>query len=169
MEKNPIVLIETSSGDILIELFADQSPVTVENFLRYLADDFYKNTIFHRVIKGFMIQGGGLTMKMEEKTTYDPINNEAANGLKNSRGTIAMARTGEPHSATSQFFINTVDNDFLDYKSPDEAGYGYCVFGKVIDGMDVVDKIEKAKIKDVGIHSDVPSDMILITNASLFE
>ena len=166
---NPTVLLETSSGDILIELFPEQAPETVENFLTYVKDGFYANTIFHRVIKGFMIQGGGLTMKMETKPTRAPIRNEANNGLKNDRGTIAMARTSDPHSATAQFFINTVDNDFLNFSSPDVNGYGYCVFGKVIDGMDVVDKIEKIKTRTLGMHSDVPTDMVLITGASLFE
>lgn len=166
---NPLVLLETSSGDILIELFTDKAPKTVENFLRYVNEGFYGNTIFHRVIKGFMIQGGGMTMKMEEKPTHEPIENEATNGLKNVRGSVAMARTPDPHSATAQFFINTVDNAFLDHTSPDEAGYGYCVFGQVTDGMDVVDKIEKLKTRTLGFHSDVPVDMVLITSASLFE
>lgn len=166
---NPTVLLETSSGDVLIELFPDKAPKTVENFLTYVKEGFYDNTIFHRVIKGFMVQGGGMTMRMDEKPTHDPIENEASNGLKNTRGTVAMARTREPHSATAQFFINTVDNSFLDYTSPDDDGYGYCVFGQVVDGMNVVDKMEKAKTKTMGIHSDVPVDMILITSASLFE
>ena len=166
---NPVVLIETSSGDILVELFADKAPATVENFLAYMKEGFYNNTIFHRVIKGFMVQGGGLTMRMEDKPTHAPIKNEADNGLSNKRGTIAMARTPNPHSATAQFFINTVDNGFLDFTSPDASGYGYCVFGKVTEGMDVVDKMEKAKTTTAGIHSDVPKDMILITNVSLFE
>lgn len=166
---NPLVLLETSSGDILVELFIDQAPITGKNFLQYVNDGFYNNTIFHRVIKGFMIQGGGFTMKMEEKATREPIKNEAENGLKNIRGTLAMARTAEPDSATAQFFINTVDNTFLDYNSPDECDYGYCVFGKVIEGMDVVDTIEKVKTHIVGLHSDVPTDMVLISKASLFE
>lgn len=166
---NPTVLLETTSGDVLIELFPEKAPVTVENFLKYVNEGFYNNTIFHRVIKGFMVQGGGMTMRMEEKETHDPIENEAANGLKNTRGAIAMARTRDPHSASAQFFINTVDNAFLDYTSPDVDGYGYCVFGQVIEGMDAVDKMEKVKTKSAGIHSDVPVDMILITNASLFE
>ena len=166
---NPMVLLETSSGDILLELFPEQAPVTVENFLTYVRDGFYSNTIFHRVIKNFMIQGGGMTMRMEEKPTRDPIRNEADNGLKNERGTVAMARTREPHSASAQFFINAVDNDFLDHSSPDEAGYGYCVFGKVVEGMDVVEKILKVKTKTVGMYDDVPADMVLITSASMFE
>lgn len=166
---NPMVLIETSSGDILIELFIEQAPITVKNFLKYVNNGFYKNTIFHRVIDGFMIQGGGLNIKMEEKPTDSSIENEASKGLKNIRGTIAMARTADPHSATSQFFINTVDNNFLDYQSPDEDGYGYCVFGRVIEGMNVVDSIQKTKTHQSGIHTDVPKDMVLITNISLFE
>ena len=153
---NPTVLLETTSGDILIELYADKAPATVENFLKYVNEGFYANTIFHRVIKGFMIQGGGMNMKMEEKATHAPIKNEADNGLANERGTIAMARTRDPHSATAQFFINTVDNGFLNFSSPDVNGYGYCVFGKVIEGMEAVDKIEKEKTTTRGIHSDVP-------------
>lgn len=166
---NPMVLFETSSGDILIELFPDKAPQTVENFLRYVQEGFYDNTIFHRVIKGFMVQGGGLTMRMEEKPVHEPIQNEAANGLKNVRGAVAMARTADPHSATAQFFINTVDNAFLDHTAPNADGYGYCVFGQVSDGMDVVDKIEKLKTRTVGMYSDVPTDMVLVTSASIFE
>ncbi len=166
---NPTVLLETTSGDILIELFADKAPVTVENFLSYVKEGFYSNTIFHRVIKGFMIQGGGLTMRMEDKATHAPIKNEADNGVANARGTIAMARTSDPHSATAQFFINTVDNDFLNFSSPTPQGWGYCVFGQVVEGMDVVDKIEKEKTTSRGIHSDVPVSSVLITNASIFE
>ena len=165
---NPTVLLETTSGDILIELFADKAPVTVENFLSYVKEGFYSNTIFHRVIKRFMIQGGGLTMRMEDKATHAPIKNEADNGVANARGTIAMARTSDPHSATAQFFINTVDNDFLNFSSP-TPGWGYCVFGQVVEGMDVVDKIEKEKTTSRGIHSDVPVSSVLITNASIFE
>lgn len=166
---NPMILLETSSGDILVELYADKAPKTVENFLTYVKEGFYNNTIFHRVIKGFMIQGGGMTMRMDEKATHEPIENEAANGLKNERGTLAMARTRDPHSATAQFFINTVDNEFLNHTSPDPDGYGYCVFGKVVEGMDTVEKIEKVKTKSSGIHSDVPTDMVLITAATEFE
>ena len=166
---NPTVLLETTSGDILIELYADKAPATVENFLKYVNEGFYANTIFHRVIKGFMIQGGGMNMKMEEKATHAPIKNEADNGLANERGTIAMARTREPHSATAQFFINLVDNDFLDHSEPTLDGWGYCVFGKVVDGMDAVDKIAKVKTKAVGMHEAVPTDMVLITGASRFE
>ena len=166
---NPTVLLETTSGDILIELYADKAPATVENFLKYVNEGFYANTIFHRVIKGFMIQGGGMNMKMEEKATHAPIKNEADNGLANERGTIAMARTRDPHSATAQFFINLVDNAFLNHSSPTLDGWGYCVFGKVVEGMENVDKIAKVKTKTVGFHENVPTDMVLITGASRFE
>ena len=158
-----------TSGDILIELFPDKAPDTVANFLQYVDDGFYANTIFHRVIPGFMIQGGGLGPRMDEKATRAPVKNEADNGLSNDRGTIAMARTMDPHSATAQFFINLVDNDFLNYSAPVPSGWGYCVFGKVVEGMDVVDKIAKVKTKSVGIHENVPTDMVLITGASRFE
>jgi len=169
MADNPLVLLETSSGDILLELFPEQAPETVKNFLHYVDDGFYTQTIFHRVIPGFMIQGGGMTMKMEEKTTRPPIPNEAANGLANERGTVAMARTSDPHSATAQFFINAVDNDFLNHSAPTAQGFGYCVFGRVQEGMDVVDKILKVKTRTVGVHSDVPVDMILIAGAGRFD
>ena len=166
---NPMILIETTSGDILVELYPDKAPKSVENFLRYVDDGFYNNTIFHRVIKDFMIQGGGLTLRMEEKPTRDPIPNEAASGLKNTRGALAMARTFEPHSAAAQFFINTVDNPELDFTAPDAAGFGYCVFGAVVDGMDVVNKIEKTKVRAMGDHEAVPADSVLITSMSRFE
>lgn len=167
--ENPFVLIETSSGDILVELFADTTPETVANFLRYVDEGFYKNTIFHRVIKDFMIQGGGLTMRMEEKTTRAPIRNEADAGPKNTRGTLAMARMAEPHSAAAQFFINTVDNPELDYTESTPEGYGYCVFGQVAEGMDTVAKIEKIKVKAVGGHEAVPVDSVVITGVSRFD
>ncbi len=166
---NPTVLIETTSGDILVELFADKAPKTVENFLSYVDDEFYANTIFHRVIPGFMIQGGGMGARMDEKETKAPVTNEADNGVKNDRGTIAMARTMDPHSATAQFFINLVDNAFLDHSSPSMQGWGYCVFGKVIEGIENVDKIAKVKTKSVGMHDDVPVDMVMITGVSRFE
>ena len=169
MATNPEVLLETTSGDILIELFEDKAPNTVANFLKYVDDGFYKNTIFHRVISGFMIQGGGLTARMEEKPTGEPIENEARNGVANERGTIAMARTMDPHSATAQFFINLVDNDFLNFSSESTQGWGYCVFGRVVEGMDVVDKIAKVKTRSVGPYDDVPADLVIITNASRFE
>jgi len=169
MADNPTVLLETSSGDILVELYADKAPKTVANFLQYVDDGFYANTIFHRVIPGFMIQGGGLCARMDEKATREPVTNEADNGLKNERGTIAMARTRDPHSATAQFFINLVDNDFLNHSAPSLDGWGYCVFGKVTEGFDVIDKIAKVKTKTVGFHENVPTDMVLITGASRFE
>ena len=169
MSDNPTVLLETSSGDILVELYADKAPQTVANFLKYVDDGFYANTIFHRVINGFMIQGGGLGARMDEKPTREPVTNEADNGLKNERGTLAMARTRDPHSATAQFFINLVDNDFLNHSSPTPDGWGYCVFGKVTEGMENVDKIAKVKTKTVGFHENVPTDMVLITGASRFE
>lgn len=169
MSENPVVLLETTSGDILVELYPDKAPATVENFLKYVDEGFYNNTLFHRVIAGFMIQGGGLDPKMKEKPTHAPIRNEADNGLKNDRGTIAMARTMEPHSATAQFFINHANNGFLDYTAPTVQGWGYCVFGRVTEGMDVVDKIAKVKTKRVGMYDDVPADMVLITSASRFE
>lgn len=168
MADNPMVLLETTSGDILVELFADKAPKTVANFLQYVDDGFYANTIFHRVIPGFMIQGGGLGARMDEKPAREPVPNEADNGLKNKRGTIAMARTSDPHSASAQFFINLVDNDFLDFSAPTPDGWGYCVFGRVTDGMDVVDKIAKVKTKTVGMHENVPTDMVLITGAGRF-
>ncbi|MBP3731341.1 MAG: peptidyl-prolyl cis-trans isomerase [Mailhella sp.] len=166
---NPLVLMETSSGDILIELFADKAPETVANFLRYVDEGFYSNTIFHRVIKDFMIQGGGLGVRMDEKPTHEPIKNEAGNGLSNKRGTVAMARTAEPHSAAAQFFINLVDNEDLDHTDDTPEGFGYCVFGRVEDGMDVVDKIGRLKVKPQGDHEAVPLDMVVITGVSRFE
>ncbi len=163
------ILMETSSGDMLIELYDDKAPKTVANFLSYVDDEFYKNTIFHRVIDGFMIQGGGLGVRMEEKETKAPVENEATNGLKNEKFTIAMARTSEPHSATAQFFINTEDNEELDHQDTSDESFGYCVFGKVIDGEDVVAKIAKLKTKEMGEHGNVPVDMVVITNISRFE
>ena len=169
MSENPVVLLETTSGDILVELYPDKAPETVANFLKYVDNGFYNNTIFHRVIPGFMIQGGGLPARMQQQHTEAPIKNEADNGLKNDRGTIAMARTMDPHSATAQFFINLVDNDFLNFQAPSGNGWGYCVFGKVTEGMDVVDKIAKVKTTTVGMYQDVPSDLVVITGASRFE
>ena len=169
MADNPTVLLETTSGDILIELFTDKAPKTVANFLQYVDEGFYTNTIFHRVIPSFMIQGGGLGARMDEKSTREPVANEADNGVKNERGTIAMARTRDPHSATAQFFINLEVNSFLDHSAPTLDGWGYCAFGRVTEGMDVVDKIAKVKTKSMGMHENVPVDMVLITNASRFE
>ena len=166
---DPVVKLETSMGDILVRLDARKAPMTTANFLEYVKAGQYDGTIFHRVIKDFMIQGGGMTASLREKTTRAPIKNEADNGLSNDRGTIAMARTMDPHSATAQFFMILVDNDFLNYSAPVPSGWGYCVFGKVVEGMDVVDKIAKVKTKSVGFHENVPTDMVLITGASRFE
>lgn len=166
---NPTVLLETTSGDILIELYADKAPATVENFLKYVNEGFYANTIFHRVIKGFMIQGGGMNMKMEEKATHAPIKNEADNGLRNRKYTIAMARTSDPHSATAQFFINVRDNSFLDHRSKDPQGWGYAVFGKVIRGQDVVDQIAAVKTGSRGYYEDVPMQPVIIKRATIVE
>ena len=159
---NPQVVIETSEGNIVLELYPDKAPATVKNFLEYVDAKFYDSTIFHRVIRGFMIQGGGFTADMNQKPTNDPIQNEADNGLENQRGTIAMARTSAPHSATSQFFINSVNNDFLNFKSKSGQGWGYAVFGKVVEGMDVVDAISAVKTGAKGMFRDVPADPIVI-------
>ena len=158
-EVNPVVEMITSMGKIEIELDAEKAPITVKNFLSYVDSKFYDDTIFHRVINNFMIQGGGFTEDFKSKETAPPIKNEAANGLLNKRGTIAMARTGEVDSATSQFFVNVVDNTFLDHKVRD---YGYCVFGKVISGMDVVDKIKVVKTTRKGPYTDVPVETVFI-------
>ncbi len=163
--KNPIVLMDTSLGKIKIELFAKEAPISVKNFLAYVDKGFYGGTIFHRVINGFMIQGGGFTTDFHQKQTDAPIKNEAGNGLKNDRGTIAMARTGAPDSATSQFFINVVDNAGLNRPSPD--GYGYAVFGKVISGMDVVDKIKSVKTGMKMGMRDVPETPVVIKSVSV--
>ncbi len=163
---NPQVELKTTAGTIVIELYADKAPKTVENFLRYVSDGFYKGTIFHRVIPGFMVQGGGFTPDYKQKPVRDPVTNEAANGLSNSAGTLAMARTPDPHSATAQFFINVVDNPFLDYRAPNQRGYGYCVFGKVVQGMDVAQKIVSVQTGPGGpFPTDVPQSAILIEDA----
>jgi cyclophilin family peptidyl-prolyl cis-trans isomerase len=169
MSANPKVKIETTMGDIVLELDAQNAPVSTANFLSYVKEGFYDGTIFHRVIPGFMIQGGGLTADMVEKPTKAPIKNEANNGLLNHRGTIAMARTSEPHSASSQFFINVSDNDFLNFKSETSQGWGYAVFGKVIEGMDVVDKIVGVETGQVKFYRDVPKEPIIIKKASIIE
>ena len=162
-----MVKIHTTKGVITLNLFADKAPETVQNFLDYAKEGFYDGTIFHRVIDGFMIQGGGMEPGMKEKATNKPINNEASNGLSNTRGTIAMARTPNPHSATSQFFINVADNTFLDFKSPTPDGYGYCVFGEVTDGMDVVDAIKDVATTSFGMHQDVPAEDVVITKVEV--
>lgn len=161
------VTLQTNEGNIVIELDGEKAPNTVKNFLGYVESGFYDNTVFHRVISGFMIQGGGLTTDYEEKANKTPIQNEAANGLKNRRGTIAMARTNDPHSATSQFFINVVDNSFLDYKNATVNGYGYAVFGKVVEGMDVVDKIAQKQTTRMGYMQDVPVTPVIIEKATV--
>lgn len=155
-----MVTITTNFGDIAVELYQEKAPETVKNFLHYVDDGFYDGTIFHRVIDGFMIQGGGFDTAFQQKSTRTPIRNEAGNGLKNQRGTLAMARTSDPHSATSQFFINVVDNAGLDYPKPD--GHGYAVFGKVVDGMDVVDRIKSVPTGIKNGHRDVPVEAVEI-------
>jgi len=158
----PNVILHTSHGDITLELDAENSPKTVANFLQYARDGHYANTLFHRVIDGFMIQGGGMEPGMKQKPTRAPVANEAANGLKNKKYTVAMARTSDPHSATAQFFINVGDNDFLDFKSPGGQGWGYCVFGKVVAGQDVVDRIKGVPTGTSGFHQDVPREDVVI-------
>jgi len=165
--KNPIVVITTSMGTIEAELYADKAPESVKNFLAYAESGHYDNTVFHRVIKGFMIQGGGMTADMSQKPTKAPIKNEADNGLKNENGTLAMARTSVVDSATSQFFINVKDNAFLDHKGKTPQGYGYAVFGKVISGMDVVQKIENVATTSKGMNQDVPSEPVLIKSVTV--
>jgi cyclophilin family peptidyl-prolyl cis-trans isomerase len=161
---NTIVKMQTTLGDITIELDAGAAPITVKNFLEYVNDGYYNGTIFHRVIKGFMVQGGGMTKDMQSKASNDPIVNEASNGLKNKRGTLAMARTNDPDSASSQFFINHADNDFLDYRGPGPDKIGYAVFGKVTQGMDVVDKIAAVKTGRKGHYDDVPTTPVEIVS-----
>jgi len=161
------VKLHTNHGVITLELDPDKAPITVENFLGYVTSGHYDNTVFHRVIDNFMIQGGGFEPGMKEKSTHASIRNEADNGLKNARGTIAMARTNDPHSATAQFFINVTDNDFLDFRAPDPQGWGYCVFGHVSDGLDVVDKIRKVATGNKGFHQDVPKEDIVINHAEV--
>ncbi len=163
----PSVLLKTNHGDITLELDAAKAPKSVANFLAYVNSGHYDGTIFHRVIDNFMIQGGGMTAGMKQKATLDQIENEANNGLKNERGTIAMARTSDPHSATAQFFINVNDNDFLNHTAPTPQGWGYAVFGKVSNGMDVVDKIKKVQTGNAGYHQDVPTEDVVIEKASV--
>ncbi len=164
----PMVELQTSQGKIVIELNAEKAPKTVENFVKYVNQGFYNDTIFHRVIDGFMIQGGGMTKDMKEKPTSGKIRNEANNGLKNKRGTIVMARTPDPHSASSQFFINLVDNAFLDFTSEQSPQtWGYAVFGRVVEGMDVVDRIAKVKTGNSGMHQNVPVEPVIIKSVTL--
>ena len=161
------VKLHTNHGIITLELDAEKAPVTVANFLAYVESGHYDNTVFHRVIDGFMIQGGGFEPGMNQKPTGEQIKNEADNGLKNERGTIAMARTQAPHSATAQFFINIADNDFLNYKAPNANAWGYCVFAKVVEGSEVVDKIKGVKTGSSGFHQDVPKEDVIIERAEV--
>ncbi|OWS69527.1 peptidylprolyl isomerase [Polynucleobacter campilacus] len=163
------VLLKTNHGDITLSLDSEKAPKSVANFVQYVKSGHYDGTIFHRVINNFMIQGGGMTAGMKQKTTGAEIENEANNGLKNDRYTVAMARTSDPHSATAQFFINTNNNDFLNHTAPNNQGWGYAVFGKVTDGMNIVDTIGKVKTGSSGFHQDVPSEDVLIDKASVLE
>jgi len=169
MSTSPQVILHTNQGDILIELDAVKAPKTVENFITYVQDGFYDGTIFHRVINNFMIQGGGFDADMQQKPTRAPVQNEADNGLKNARYTLAMARTSDPHSATAQFFINVSDNDFLNFTAPNPNGWGYAVFGRVVEGTDVVDKIKVVKTGTRGFHQDVPTEAIIIEKTTLVQ
>ncbi|MEX1221865.1 MAG: peptidylprolyl isomerase [Idiomarina sp.] len=161
------VTLHTNHGDITIKLFADKAPKTVANFVQYATDGFYDNTLFHRVISNFMVQGGGMTAGLEPKPTRDPIENEADNGLVNKIGTVAMARTNDPHSATAQFFVNVADNDFLNFRAANAQGYGYCVFGEVVEGMDVVEKIRDVKTTSNFPHQDVPVEDVVIESTTV--
>jgi len=169
MNSSPHVKLQTSMGDIVLELNAEKAPKTVENFLSYVNEGFYDGTVFHRVIKNFMVQGGGFDSAMKQKQSHAPIDNEADNGLKNDKYTVAMARTSDPHSATAQFFINVADNDFLNHSAPTPNGWGYAVFGHVIQGTEVVDKIEAVKTGNKGFHQDVPTEPVIIEHASVLE
>jgi len=162
-----MVTLHTNYGDIKIALNAEKAPQTVENFLKYANSGFYDGTIFHRVIDGFMVQGGGFLPGMEQKTVQDPIQNEATNGLSNKKGTLAMARTPDPHSATAQFFINVGDNNFLDFTSETSQGWGYCVFAEVVEGMDIVEKIKDVATGSEGFHQDVPLENVVITKVTI--
>lgn len=169
MSTSPRVKLETSMGDIVIELDATKAPKTAVNFVDYVKDGFYNGTVFHRVMDGFMIQGGGFEPGLKQKPTKAPIDNEANNGLKNDKYTIAMARTNDPHSATAQFFINVADNDFLNHTAPTPNGWGYAVFGKVVSGTEVVDKIKGVKTGNSGFHQNVPTQDVIINKAVIVE
>ena len=169
MSTSPRVNMQTSLGNIVIELDAEKAPKTTENFLTYVREGFYDGTIFHRVINNFMVQGGGFDATMKQKQTHAPVENEANNGLKNDRYTLAMARTADPHSATAQFFINVADNDFLNFTAPTPNGWGYAVFGKVVEGTEVVDKMKVVKTGNRGFHQDVPAENIVIEKATVVE
>ena len=164
-----MIKLHTNYGDITLELDSEKAPITVQNFIDYVNSGNYDNTIFHRVIDGFMVQGGGFEPGLVQKQTRAPIRNEAANGLKNDKYTVAMARTSDVDSATAQFFINVADNDFLNHSSPTPQGFGYCVFGKVVEGMDVVDKIKKVRTGDRGGHQNVPLENVLLEKAEVIE
>jgi peptidyl-prolyl cis-trans isomerase B (cyclophilin B) len=163
------VQLETSAGNILVELDAEKAPLSAQNFIDYVKAGHYDNTVFHRVIPGFMVQGGGFEPGMKQKPTQAPIANEAGNGLKNEKYTLAMARTSAPHSATAQFFINTTNNEFLNFKSETPQGWGYAVFGRVVEGMDVVDRIEGVKTGRKGFHDDVPLEDVVIRHATIVD
>ncbi len=167
--KTPMIKLHTNHGTITLQLDAEKAPITTQNFLDYVNSGFYENVVFHRVIENFMIQGGGFEPGMKQKAVNAPIQNEAANGLTNDKYTIAMARTNDPHSATAQFFINTKDNGFLNYTASNAQGFGYCVFGKVVEGKEVVDAINKVKTGNKGGHADVPSEDVIITKAEVVE
>lgn len=164
-----MITLHTNYGDIGLSLNAEKAPITVENFISYVNDGFFDGTIFHRVIDGFMIQGGGFTEDMQQKPTKEAIKNEANNGLSNTIGTIAMARTSDPHSATAQFFINTNDNTFLNFKHESTQGWGYCVFGEVTEGMDVIEKIKGVATGTKGMHQDVPLEAVVIEKVTISE
>lgn len=166
-DKNPVVVLATSKGEVRVELLPDKAPVTVKNFLDYVKAGHYNGTVFHRVIPGFMIQGGGMDKDLNEKPTRDSIKNEAGNGLKNDRGTLAMARRSDPNSASAQFFINVADNAFLNHKDETPQGFGYAVFGKVVKGMDVVDQIVSVKTTTRGVYQNVPEVAVEIESAAL--
>ncbi|MEJ2895681.1 peptidylprolyl isomerase [Bordetella avium] len=166
---NPRVKLHTNQGDLVITLDAEKAPKTTENFLTYVKEGFYNGTIFHRVIDGFMIQGGGFEPGLKQKPTHAPIDNEANNGLKNDKYTVAMARTSDPHSATAQFFINVANNDFLNFSAPTPQGWGYAVFGKVTEGTDVIDKIRGVKTGNEGFHQNVPKEDVVIEKAEILE
>ncbi|WP_372871105.1 peptidylprolyl isomerase [Paenalcaligenes niemegkensis] len=169
MSTTPQVKLQTNKGDILIELNAEKAPETVANFLTYVKDGFYDGTVFHRVINNFMVQGGGFDANMKQKPTNNPVKNEADNGLKNDKYTLAMARTADPQSATAQFFINVNDNDFLNFTSPTPNGWGYAVFAKVVEGQDVVDAIKGVKTGNKGFHQDVPVEDVVLEKATIVE
>ena len=169
MSENRKIRFTTNKGEFIVEMFEDKAPKTTKNFIELTEKGFYNGVVFHRVIDGFMIQGGGFEPGMKQKATKDPIKNEANNGLKNTRGTLAMARTQAPHSATAQFFINVVDNDFLNFSGESLQGWGYCVFAEVVEGMDVVDKIKGVATGRSGMHQDVPKEDVIIESVTVSE